>query len=207
MSQSTTQFPVIRLRSKGRRRAAVVLASVAILAVTVAVPAPKILLWNATASVPEGLYLLRPLAAVSRGDLVVSRLPKGAETLAAERHYLPRTVPLIKPVAALQGQTVCREGLRVTIDGREAAVALAADHLRRPLPVWTGCLRLSAGQVFLLNPAVGDSFDSRYFGPVDASKTLAQALPIYTANASPQALELPGSTLSTPKQWSFKWPR
>ena len=51
---------------------------------------------------------------------------------------------------------------------RIAAVARALDQRGRRLPTWRGCRRLSVSQVFLLarHP---DSFDSRYYGPVDKS--------------------------------------
>ena len=35
----------------------------------------------------------------------------------AARGYVPRGVPLLKPVAAVAGARVCRSGLAVTIDG------------------------------------------------------------------------------------------
>lgn len=68
-------------------------------------PAPW-LVWNASASAPIGLYRVLPGKPAS-GDLVLVRTPDSARQLAAERGYLPHDVPLVKRVAALDGDTVC----------------------------------------------------------------------------------------------------
>lgn len=85
----------------------------------------------------------------------------------------------MKPLAAKAGATVCRLDMRVTIDGRYVATALPRDHFRRPLPHWSGCLRLSPDQLFLIAPATAASFDSRYFGPVDRRRIVGRALPLW----------------------------
>jgi conjugative transfer signal peptidase TraF len=141
-------------------------------------PSPR-LVWNASASAPIGLYALDPHAPIGIGDMVVVRTPETVRRLAAVRHYLPLNVPLVKRVAAAGGATVCARGPQITIDGRPVAVRRAADRLRRPLPWWTGCRTLTGGRVFLLMPDVPDSFDSRYFGPVEAAAILGKATPLW----------------------------
>jgi type IV secretory pathway protease TraF len=79
---------------------------------------------------------------------------KGGET----RGYLRKGALLIKPVAAGAGDTVCRDGPRVTINGRNVAHASTLDAVGRPLPAWFGCFRLAADDVFVLS-ADPDSFD------------------------------------------------
>ena len=164
-----------------RRRKLLVLSSAFVLTTCAlaAVHVPKVLLWNASASVPEGLYILSAGQHLKRGDLVVISLPASAKELANARHYLPANVPLIKPVTALPGQTVCRLGVTISVDKRVVGAALIRDSLGRNLPVWQGCQRLLANQVFLMNPAVKDSFDGRYFGPVPSTSILARATPLY----------------------------
>lgn len=134
------------------------------------------LLWNTSASVPVGLYLAAPQHP-SCGTLAVIRLPDRIRVFAAARGYLPMSSLLIKPVVACSGSTVCRYGLSVTIDGRIVAYAKESDAAGRPMPRWQGCYRLDAAKVFLLSP-LPDSFDSRYFGPIDHRHVLGTAIPV-----------------------------
>src|SRR3546814_18179470 len=80
--------------------------------------------------------------------------------------YLPRGVPLMKHVAALPGQRVCRNGTAITVDGIAMGDALDHDRRGRPLPLWTGCRLVADGELFLLNWQVRDSLDGSYFVPL-----------------------------------------
>jgi conjugative transfer signal peptidase TraF len=102
-----------------------------------------------------------------------------AALLAAQRAYLPLTVPLLKRVGAVAPQRVCTVGHSVRIDGVPVATVLAADHLGRPLPSWRQCRRLRPGELFLLSATNPASFDSRYFGPVAASAVIGVAHPVW----------------------------
>lgn len=138
------------------------------------------LVWNASASVPLGLYGIEPGARPRVGDLVVVRPSPALTRFMAERRYVEANALLVKPLAAKVGATVCRLDMRVTIDGRYVATALPRDRFRRPLPHWSGCLRLVPEQLFLIAPATAASFDSRYFGPVDRRRIVGRALPLWT---------------------------
>ncbi len=141
-------------------------------------PAPR-LVWNASGSMPRGLYTLRPMAELRPGMLVAIRPPASLAGYLAGRGYLPASVPLLKPVAGLPGQRVCRTGRRVSIDGIIAGMARSHDSRQRPLPIWQGCQQLRPGEVFLMNPAVPDSMDSRYFGPLPMVQILGEAMPLW----------------------------
>jgi len=141
-------------------------------------PIPR-LIWNVSASAPVGLYGVVPHAPIARGELVLATLPRAARTLAAARGYLPAGTPIVKHVAARAGDTVCSHGDIITVDGRPVAKRLLADTRGRPLPAWHGCQTLRAGQVFLVN-APADSFDSRYFGPVERRAILGKLVAIWT---------------------------
>lgn len=153
--------------------------------VVAVLPASKLLLWNASASAPIGLYRLYPDDRPTVGDWVAIAPPPALGRFMAERRYLPTGVPLLKRVAARPGAVVCRQGAVVSIDGRTVALALASDRHDRPLPVWRGCHVLRASELFLLN-AAPDSLDGRYFGPVPASGLIGRAVPILTRD-TPQA--------------------
>ena len=132
-----------------------------------------LLIWNASSSVPIGLYLVDPKPP-GAGDLAVVRLPVRTAALAHDRGYLPRGVYLLKPVAAIGGDRVCRHGTHIFVRGALLARALAADSRERPLPRWQGCRILRAGEVFLLSHAPA-SFDGRYFGPIQPDASVGRA--------------------------------
>jgi len=136
------------------------------------------LVWNVTASAPLGLYRSAS-GPVARGDWVLVTAPHDARELAAVRHYLPRNVPMVKQIAALGGDTVCRFKETVSVNAVVRAVALERDRFGRPLPRWRGCTLLRPGQVFLLT-APPASFDGRYFGPVPANNLIERIEPLWT---------------------------
>jgi conjugative transfer signal peptidase TraF len=147
-----------------------------------AVPALDLplLIWNASASVPVGLYVVEPPIGLRVADLVVVRPPEPLAEFLADRGYLPRGVPLLKHVLALSGQSVCRNGFAVTIDGAAIGEARERDGGGRPLPSWQGCHVVRQDEVFLMNPRSADSLDGRYFGPLPASSVIGRAIRLWT---------------------------
>ena len=145
------------------------------------IPRRPLLIWNASPSVPVGLYRVTP-APPRVGDLVVLRLPSVMAAFAASRGYLPRSAYLLKPVAAVAGDLVCRFGAQVFVRGRFAAHAAFADHGGNPMPAWHGCRVLRSGEVFVLADHPG-GFDSRYFGPLDATSIVGGRGPPLASSA------------------------
>lgn len=127
-------------------------------------PKHPLLIWNASPSVPIGLYRIAP-GFPRLGELALVQLTGPMAESADRRGYLRRSAYLLKPVAAVAGDRVCRFGAHVLVRGRRAALALAKDSMGRRMPAWHGCRTLGPGEFFVLaeHPA---SFDSRYFGTV-----------------------------------------
>lgn len=163
------------------RRATLLIGGIAVLTigVTMTVDLPMALIWNASASAPIGLYAIRPTGTLAVPDLVVVTPPAALARFLDARGYLPTGVPMVKRIAALPGQQVCRHGDSITVDGTVVATAHARDRLGQPLPNWQGCRRIAAGDVFLLNRHP-DSLDGRYFGPLPAHSIVGQAVPLLT---------------------------
>ena len=92
------------------------------------------LLLNLTRSMPLGLDWLHRGGPVRRGDLVTFRVPAEVRSLVRERHYLLEGALLLKPVAAVAGDTVCIVGDELAIDGRAVARLRGHDSDGRPLP-------------------------------------------------------------------------
>ena len=150
---------------------------------TLTVRPARYAVWNTTASVPTGLYAIRGRASLRVGERVALLPPPDLRHLLAERRYLPAGVPLLKRIAAVQGQRVCRIAHRITIDGQYVGAALARDRLGRPLPVWAGCHVLRTGELFVMNPAAPGSFDGRYFGVLRDADVIGRATPVWTDEA------------------------
>ena len=148
------------------------------------VPPPKLLLWNASASVPIGLYALRPADNPEIADLVVVAPPEPLVAYLAERGYLAPGVPLLKRLAALPGQKVCRSAMTISVDGAPLGHVRERDGSSRVLPTWQGCRVLSEAEVFLMNWQAADSFDGRYVGPIPRSAIIARAVPLWTDEAA-----------------------
>lgn len=139
-------------------------------------PGPR-LLWNVSASARVGLYRVVPAGdSLRRGDMVVARLPASMRRLAAERHYLPANVPLVKRIAAVEGDHVCAIGEWVFVNGSLRATRLNEDRRGRTMPWWTGCETLGRGRFLLLMSGQAGSFDGRYFGPVGSHQIMGKAV-------------------------------
>lgn len=139
-----------------------------------------ILIYNPTSSAPRGWYRVQAPADLHRGDFALVRLPAGVAAFADERRYLPKTVPMVKSVAAVVGDQVCEQTGLVRINDIVVARSLQRDGAGRDLVAWTGCRRLRAGDLFLLGMTNNASFDSRYYGPLSASSVVGKAIPVWT---------------------------
>lgn len=143
---------------------------------------PAWLIWNASASVPLGLYWVERPTGLDIGDLVAVMPPAPLAAFMVTRGYIGADVPLLKHVAGLPGQLICRSGGTVTVDGVVLGEALPRDRLGRDLPDWQGCRLLQDGEIFLMNREVRDSLDGRYFGSLQADAVIGRAHPIWVAS-------------------------
>ena len=137
------------------------------------VPKLPYVVWNASPSVPLGAYWIGRHTPGS-GEIAAIRLTPDVAGLAHRRGYLPTTAVLLKPVAAHAGDRVCRFGHYITLRGRVVASAQWSDRFARPMPRWSGCLQLAAGELLVLADVAG-SFDSRYFGPIQSDRVIGMA--------------------------------
>jgi conjugative transfer signal peptidase TraF len=155
-------------------------AAIALIGLSALTQANPVLVWNASASVPIGFYTVQNLETPSVGDLVVLEPPSPLGDWLLEHGYLGADVPLLKHVAALPGQRVCRIGVTVTVDGSLVSTAKIRDRFDRPLPSWQGCQTLTNDQIFFLNPDTEASLDGRYFGALPANSIVGRAVPLWT---------------------------
>lgn len=185
---ATGTAPGITPDPRSRPRARIVLAVLSACGLAAAAWASFVrpavhIVYNPSDSVPIGWYRIEPADSPLRplpvNSIVLARLPADVAAHAAQRGYLPSHIPLLKRVGAVAPQHVCIvEGI-VRIDGVPTAAALHADRRSRPLSFWPDCRRLRSGELFLLSTTNPASFDSRYFGPIQASAVIGTAHPIY----------------------------
>ena len=143
---------------------------------------------NTTSSLPMGIWRTASVAHLARGDVVTFCPPATAPfELAHWRGYLaPGACPsgyeiMMKPVAALPGDTVTVSAAGIAVDGKPLPNShlLARDYEGRPLKaVAPGTYTVPAGEMWVVSSFNARSYDSRYFGPVPIAAVHAQAHPI-----------------------------
>jgi conjugative transfer signal peptidase TraF len=156
------------------------ISAIAMLAGPIVVKPSPIYIWNGSESVPVGLYRVRPAGSHHVSELVAVRPPEPLATYLDLNGYLPAGVPMLKRVLALPGQSVCRDGITVVVDGVAMGEARERDRSGRLLPVWEGCRVAGEGELFLMNCHAAGSFDGRYFGMTPATAVIGRVLPVWT---------------------------
>jgi conjugative transfer signal peptidase TraF len=141
---------------------------------------PLLYVWNASESVPIGLYRVQRADILFVTELVAVQPPEPLATFLDLNGYLPAGLPILKRVLALPGQTVCRRGITVSVDAIDLGEARDRDGRGRPLPKWQGCRVVGEGELFVMNWQSADSLDGRYFGFLPASAVIGRALPVWT---------------------------
>jgi conjugative transfer signal peptidase TraF len=171
-------------RSRRLRTKVVTLASIsaaAISSIVALAPHAPIVVYNGSGSAPLGFYRVEHRLP-ERGEMAVVQPPALVELMLVARGILPVSVLLIKQIAAIGGDEVCRSNEptgMITVNGKAVAETFERDRDDRLLPAWKGCLKLVDGEFFLLQPHPF-SFDSRYFGPIMRCDILGVVRPLWT---------------------------
>lgn len=147
---------------------------------------------NPSVSMPRGLYLLAPVDAPQRGDVVsacISNLE--AAKVYRQRDYIGPSErcasgmpPVMKPVVAAPGDTVEVTAMGVWVNGQllPKSRVFDTDSDGRPidhLPLgWKKTL--AGGEFFLLANVIERSLDSRYYGPILRTDIHGRARPLFT---------------------------
>ena len=158
-----------------------------LVAITAAAPPALGLRWNASASMPQGLYRFAALEdAPRRGQVVgICLSPDWAELVLARAYAQVGACPeghepLLKIVAAVPGDVVSVAVGGVSVNGTLVVPPpLSQDAAGRPLnAVAFGIYSVAPGAVWVLSNHDPRSFDSRYFGPISLSFIVAAAQPL-----------------------------
>jgi conjugative transfer signal peptidase TraF len=144
---------------------------------------------NLSPSVPRGVWkVMEQTEEPQKGSYVL--VPDNADDesknpgyrLAAERGYLAGPMPMLKRIAAVEGDFVSydRQENAVTVNGGYVPMTeiLSRDTEGRPMPSAFFPLWLQERQAWLSSENIR-GYDSRYFGPV-SSDILRKAAPVWT---------------------------
>jgi len=173
------------MRKKDVIRRSVKAAAIATGAVAVALFALRPLgyRWNGSPSLPRGLY-----ASAARSDLIEFCPPEPWGYIALKRQYREPGVcpdygsPLLKPIAASEGDRVELSAAGIGVNGRAIAntAPRVLDSMNRPLDHYPfGTYVVQHGDVWVASSWNYKSFDSRYFGPVRLSAIRHYLRPVY----------------------------
>ncbi len=144
--------------------------------------------FNLTASLPLGIYR-ESSDAPHRGSVVHVCLPRQVAQFARQRGYLgngrcPAGVrPLGKVVLAVEGDVVTLEREAIRVNGAVVpnSMTVSEDSRGRAIPHYTwGEHRIEPGELWLFSPYHRNAYDSRYYGPVQASQIVSVLEPILT---------------------------
>lgn len=131
---------------------------------------------NESHSLPRGLYV-RTGDPIMYGSLVWFRLPgvmneyfstvemRGEHRTMAEWYAAPGNGEL-KPVVGMEGDTICRQGVQFSINGKHLGDALLVGPSLWWLPRWEGCRTLASDELAVFSDRIPDSVDSRYYGAI-----------------------------------------
>lgn len=150
-----------------------------------------LIIYNATDSLPHGFYRVIKQQSYERGDLIVFPIPERIRRLVLERGWLKPESYLIKPLAAINGDNVWITCGQVFVNGKSFGTIKKQDRQGLPLPSLVFNDTLSPGKIAVLQCS-DDSFDARYFGPIDERQIIGRAVPIWvfyeTENSNPQTI-------------------
>ncbi len=144
---------------------------------------------NLSASMPIGIYELTE-DRLGVGQIVAVCLPAAITRIGREHGYL-RAGPcvsgdqaVIKPIAGMAGDTIEIQPTGVRINGTAIpnSAVRERDGAGRPLAhVPWGVITLQHGELWLMSTQHPNSWDSRYYGPVQVADVMVAVRPVLVA--------------------------
>lgn len=140
---------------------------------------PKFIFINFTDSIPRGIYLRVSLGQIRKGDTVAYLPPDGVSTIMLKRGWISKgnTVPFLKYVGGVPGDTFCVYERKFSINGVYVGEVLAADSKGHPLPQYIGTHEVPDRE-FLPLASNPKGFDGRYTGCVPMERIIARVIPL-----------------------------
>jgi conjugative transfer signal peptidase TraF len=178
----------MRMKTKRWRTVSIYLAAACVAATLLLAASLAGARFNVTPSLPLGIYW--KVDAPLRHDAYVRFCPPTTPVIAEAKKrgyvdagYCPGGyTPLMKRVAALEGDVVDFRDDGVAVNGRLLALSAPkqADPSGRPLPQLRGRVVVGPSQMLMMSSYNAGSFDGRYFGLVERSQVKDVVRPLLT---------------------------
>ncbi|WP_432205484.1 S26 family signal peptidase (plasmid) [Cetobacterium somerae] len=131
---------------------------------------------NLSPSMEKGLYFLRDVDELKKGDVVVLNIPLNVKETLYSRGYLPKNIKtLLKEIVAVEGDIIDIAHKKLYINGELKGDIAEVDPRGRKLVSFAKNGALKKDEVFLLGRGE-NSFDSRYFGTIEKSEILKKTI-------------------------------
>ncbi len=134
-------------------------------------------------SMPEGLYLYRPVGRLYRDETVLFMPPTWVEKYLVRHGWLHPQMLMMKQVMALPGDQFCIRDHAVYLNGYKVAPVLTHYAPGKALPHLHYCQIVPPNQYVLMSTHIRLSFDGRYFGPISRQYIIEQAQPLFVINS------------------------
>lgn len=146
------------------------------------IPYKRLIYFNYTESLPTGIYIAIPSFGLRNFDTVAFAIDDNIYTLAKDREYLSPSLarPYFIKKALVSGHHYEISEKGFYLDHNYVGSVAQQDNRGRPLPHQEfGDYIVPEGKIIAFTPHP-QSFDSRYFGPVDTSKIETRVIPLLT---------------------------
>ncbi len=134
-----------------------------------------------TDSMPKGIYFFSKGQDIHHGQIVVFKMPEGVLEMVRERSWSANNSTLMKQVYGMPGDTVLIKDLMVFINNEYLGRIKLRDRQGLPLPIYQrdGTYVLRQNEYFVASNYIPNSFDSRYFGPINHGQIIGTAKPFF----------------------------
>lgn len=146
---------------------------------------------NISPSIPLGLYRIEKLdkgsiKILQHGDIVaLCLMPKVEEQGLQRRYILPglkcrKSNPLIKTIFAVPGDNISLAMEKITLNGKNFPFrTLKYDSQNRSLDIYPRGAYKHTSNYWVIGSHVANSWDSRYWGPIEPQQILFRLSPIF----------------------------
>lgn len=131
----------------------------------------KLVIYNPTSSVPTGFYHYAGKN-FEIGEVVLFLTPDVVKEYTLRNHSSEGFEHFLKPILAKENDHLCFKDNKFLLNGKAFANVKTLDSRGNELPVWKECRKLSQNEVFVFSDRVENSFDSRYYGPIEINRII-----------------------------------